>query len=82
MADSNGKGAESGDQSSLVTNQLPPPMNNNPSSLGSGDAKVSNGPGTTTVVSEDKGITCAERSSNEARSSHALNKVIALINAN
>lgn len=67
MADGNGKCSESGDQL-LVTNQLAFNMNNNSSA----DAKISNGP----EVSEDnKGITCAERTSNEARSSHALNKV-------
>lgn len=44
-------------------------MNNNASSQ---EARVSNGPG---VTEENKGITCAERTSLEARSSHALSKV-------
>lgn len=76
MADeNNGKPTESGDQQ-LIMNQAPSNMNNNSSGieLAAAAARISNGPGV--VSAEDKGITCAERASSEARSSHALNKVI------
>lgn len=78
MADGNGKSSDSEDQP-LVSNQLTTATNmNNNAGVGVGvvggiEAKIKNGP--TEVSDDNKGITCAERGSIEARSSHALNKV-------
>jgi len=70
MADGNGQCTDSDEHKAMANaNQSLTNMNNNASGQPS---KVSNGPG----VSEEKAITCADRTSNEARSSHALNKVM------